>query len=79
MKYLLFFILIFLLIRIAADAYMKRRERFANPGRPPFDDKPGTGFRQPNTRSGETRRRVGNVEDAEFEVIEERDEQKKAP
>lgn len=79
MKYLLLFILIFLLIRIAADVYMKRRERFAGNGRNPFDDRPGAGFQQPNARSGENRRRVGNVEDADFEVIEERDEQKKTP
>lgn len=78
MKYLLLFILIFLLIRIAADAYMRRRERFAAQSRNPFAERPNAGFQQ-QPRPTDTRRRVGEVEDAQFEVIEEKDEQKKEP
>lgn len=78
MKYLLLFILIFLLIRIAADAYMRRRERFAAQSRNPFGERPNAGFKQ-QSRPSEARRRVGEVEDAQFEVIDDKDEQKKEP
>ncbi|AXI99295.1 hypothetical protein CYPRO_0005 [Cyclonatronum proteinivorum] len=78
MKYLILFILIFLLIRIAADAYMRRRERLGTQARNPFTDRQNAGFGQQAPRKSETRRHVGNVEDAQFEVIEEQDEQKKS-